>query len=53
VENALDDQKRRMVATIQNPYENLKKSTKVKEVRDFKVVVKAEDWKFLANKMGG
>lgn len=51
VENALDDEKRRVTATIRNPYEALKELAKVREMRDFKVVVKAESWKSLIHKM--
>ncbi|MEM3605998.1 MAG: helicase-related protein [Candidatus Bathyarchaeia archaeon] len=45
VENSLSDEKK--IRPIQNPYKNLKKLAEIKEVRDFKVVVKAKDWKAL------
>jgi len=51
VENALDDEKRGVTATIRNPYEVLKELAKVKEIRDFKVEIKAEDWKSIIHKI--
>ena len=46
VEDALDDRKRRIIP-IRNPYEILKGLAETRDVKDFKVIVKARDWQSL------